>query len=153
MIITDGRARRVIEVEAASRERERLARDIHDPVLQVLAMVQRRGAEAGGAAPGGAGVPGSVDVRATMLSAQTDRVTVTIRDDGPGIPDGRLAETAAAGRLGISHSIRGRLRDLGSGRAVAGGATGGVVNMLMVFYQNISVVPLISVLASARPGT
>ena len=41
---------RVIEVEAASRERERLARDIHDSVLQVLAMVQRRGAEAGGAA-------------------------------------------------------------------------------------------------------
>ncbi len=41
---------RIIEVEAASRERERLARDIHDSVLQVLAMVQRRGAEAGGAA-------------------------------------------------------------------------------------------------------
>src|ERR1019366_7292996 len=40
----------VIQVEAASRERERLARDIHDSVLQVLALVQRRGAEAGGAA-------------------------------------------------------------------------------------------------------
>ena len=39
-----------VEVEAASRERERLARDIHDSVLQVLALVQRRGAEAGGAA-------------------------------------------------------------------------------------------------------
>src|ERR1019366_741092 len=38
----------VIQVEAASRERERLARDIHDSVL--LALVQRRGAEAGGAA-------------------------------------------------------------------------------------------------------
>ena len=191
---------RVIEVEAASRERERLARDIHDSVLQVLAMVQRRGAEAGGAAaelgrlagqqeaalralvgsgtgesadgatPGAAGVPGSVDVRATMLSAQTDRVTVsvpaqpvllptaaageltaatraaldnvrrhcgenarawvlvedepdrvtvTIRDDGPGIPDGRLAEAAAAGRLGVSHSIRGRLRDLGGSASIS----------------------------------
>ena len=39
-----------IEVEAASRERERLDRDIHDSVLQVLALVQRRGAEVGGAA-------------------------------------------------------------------------------------------------------
>src|SRR5256886_10197180 len=39
-----------VEVEATSRERERLARDIHDSVLQVLAMVQRRGAEAGGGA-------------------------------------------------------------------------------------------------------
>jgi signal transduction histidine kinase len=191
---------RVIEVEAASRERERLARDIHDSVLQVLAMVQRRGAEAGGAAaelgrlagqqeaalralvgsgtgesadgvaPGAAGAPGSVDVRAAMLSAQTDRVTVsvpaqpvllpaagagelaaavraaldnvrlhcgedarawvlvedepdrvtvTIRDDGPGIPDGRLAEAAAAGRLGVSHSIRGRLRDLGGSASIS----------------------------------
>src|SRR6516165_1583880 len=42
--------RHVLEVEAASRERERLARHIHDSVLQVLAMVQRRGAEAGGEA-------------------------------------------------------------------------------------------------------
>ncbi len=41
---------RATEIEAASRERERLARRIHDSVLQVLAMVQRRGAEAGGEA-------------------------------------------------------------------------------------------------------
>ena len=187
----------VIEVEAASRERERLARDIHDSVLQVLALVQRRGAEAGGAAAelgrlagqqeaalrtlvrggmegGAAGAPepsasGEVDLRAMILSAHTDRVTVsapaqavllkqaaadelasairaaldnvrqhcgertrawvlvedepglvtvTIRDDGPGIPDGRLAEAAAAGRLGISHSICGRLRDLGGSATV-----------------------------------
>jgi signal transduction histidine kinase len=40
----------VIEVEAASRERERLARDIHDSVLQVLALVSRRGQELGGEA-------------------------------------------------------------------------------------------------------
>jgi signal transduction histidine kinase len=33
-----------IELEAATRERERLARDIHDSVLQVLALVKRRGA-------------------------------------------------------------------------------------------------------------
>ncbi len=41
---------RVTEVESASRERDRLARTIHDSVLQVLAMVQRRGTEIGGAA-------------------------------------------------------------------------------------------------------
>jgi signal transduction histidine kinase len=40
-------------------------------------------------------------------------VSVTIRDDGPGIPDGRLAEAAAEGRLGVSHAISGRIRDLG----------------------------------------
>lgn len=188
---------RVIEVEAASRERERLARHIHDSVLQVLALVQRQGAEAGGAAAelgrvagqqeaalralvgggtGGtaAGAPpdpgGNVDLRSVMLPAQTDRVTVsapaqpvllpkaaadelasamhaaldnvrrhcgeqarawvlvedepglvtvTIRDDGPGVPDGRLAEAAAAGRLGVSHSIRGRLRDLGGSASIS----------------------------------
>jgi signal transduction histidine kinase len=184
-------------VEAASRERERLARGIHDSVLQVLALVQRRGAEAGGEAAelgrlageqeaalrslvGGAragGAPpaatpdpdGDVDLRALVLPAQAERVTVsvpaqavrleraaaeelaaavraaldnvrrhggeparawvlvedepgvvtvTVRDDGPGIPDGRLAEAAAAGRLGVSHSICGRLRDLGGSAAI-----------------------------------
>jgi signal transduction histidine kinase len=191
-----------VEIEAASRERERLARHIHDSVLQVLAMVQRRGAEAGGAAaelgrlagqqeaalrslvasvPAGGGPAaspsGDVDLRALVLPIQSDQVTVsapaqsvrlekeaaaeltaavraaldnvrrhcgerarawvlvedepdlvtvTVRDDGPGIPEGRLAEAAAAGRLGVSHSICGRLRDLGGGvtiRSVPGEGT------------------------------
>ena len=44
------RLRQAAEIEAANRERERLARGIHDSVLQVLALVQRRGAELGGEA-------------------------------------------------------------------------------------------------------
>ncbi len=44
------RMQQAIELAAATRERERLARNIHDGVLQVLALVQRRGNEIGGEA-------------------------------------------------------------------------------------------------------
>lgn len=210
---------RALQIEAATRERERLARDIHDSVLQVLALVQRRGAALGGEAkelgrlageqeaalrtlvagaslpaqrtaepvaersaeagaePGatgaaatrGAGPDGGAaerqslrllllamsgpsvsvaepgtpvalrthaarelaaavgaaldNVRAhvgpeaqawVLLEEEPDgTVAVTVRDDGPGIPRGRLAAAEAEGRLGVAQSIRGRLRDLG----------------------------------------
>jgi signal transduction histidine kinase len=42
-----------------------------------------------------------------------DAVTVSIRDDGPGIGPGRLAEAAAEGRMGVAKSIVGRLDSLG----------------------------------------
>jgi signal transduction histidine kinase len=178
------RVQRAVEIEAAGRERERLARGIHDSVLQVLALVQRRGVEIGGEAAelgrlageqeaalralvgvrreppaagvldlctllrgyGGAEVTVSTpatpvhlpadtaretalavaaaldnvrrhcgpDARAwILLEQERDSVTVSVRDDGPGVPEGRLAEAAAAGRLGVAQSIKGRVADLG----------------------------------------
>ncbi|MGW0085928.1 MacS family sensor histidine kinase [Streptomyces sp. NPDC003393] len=203
---------RALEIEAATRERERLARDIHDGVLQVLAMVQRRGAVIGGEAAelgrlageqevalrtlvSGGLVPvsrvsrdaadgavvrivddgtdedgeeqdgsGPVDLRSLLarwagsrvslaepgapvplppavarelaaavgaaldnvrrhagedarawilVEDEPDGVFVTVRDDGPGIPEGRLAQAEGEGRLGVAQSIKGRLRDIG----------------------------------------
>ncbi|WP_106365948.1 MULTISPECIES: MacS family sensor histidine kinase [Glycomyces] len=49
-VVAEQRMREAAERSATVRERERLARDIHDSVLQVLALVQRRGAEIGGEA-------------------------------------------------------------------------------------------------------
>ncbi|MCZ7413837.1 MacS family sensor histidine kinase [Streptomyces sp. WMMC897] len=203
-----------LRIEAATRERERLARDIHDSVLQVLAMVQRRGSAIGGEAAelgrlageqevalrtlvsSGVGVPAPavptadrrgtapgrdasagpeppgasdgpadpVDLRSLLalraggrvtlaepgapvplpppaaravaaavgaaldnvrrhagegahawilLEDEPDAVLVTVRDDGPGIAPGRLEAAEAEGRMGVSLSIRGRLRELG----------------------------------------
>jgi signal transduction histidine kinase len=48
--VAERRMQQAAEVEAANRERERLARTIHDSVLQALALIQRRGAEIGGEA-------------------------------------------------------------------------------------------------------
>jgi signal transduction histidine kinase len=185
------RFQRAVELEAATRERERLARGIHDSVLQVLALVQRRGAHLGGeagelarlageqeaalralissgpapaptdAAAGGrrvvdlrgllSGYAGAAVTVATpadpvplpehaarevgravaaaldnvaahagpgakawvLVEDEPAAVTVTVRDDGPGVPAGRLAEAAAQGRLGVAQSIRGRIADLG----------------------------------------
>jgi signal transduction histidine kinase len=206
---------RALEIQAATRERERLARDIHDGVLQVLALVKRRGAEIGGEAGEIAALAGEQESALRLLIAQglnnptpaitavpsasaaataaasgplsrsvprqerrpdspvapqdlrtllapltgprvtvaqpgtpvllpahaageltaavdnvtrhvgeqarawilvedePDAVVVSVRDEGPGFEPARLGEAEREGRLGVSQSIRGRLRDLG----------------------------------------
>lgn len=183
-------------LQAALEERARLARVVHDGVLQVLAMIQRKAQDSEDLADlarlaaeqesslralvqydarasataateaAGDGTTGSVDlvhalelvVGAHSLSGPggpvrlpatvvaelsaavsecllnvsrhvgedasawvlveelADAVVVTVRDEGPGIAADRLAAAAAEGRMGVSGSIMGRLRDLG-GRA------------------------------------
>lgn len=54
------------------------------------------------------------DARAYVLVEDLgDAVTVSVRDDGPGIAPGRLAQAAAEGRLGVTRSIVGRMDSLG----------------------------------------
>ena len=48
-----------------------------------------------------------------LLEDLGDSVTVSIRDDGVGIPDGRLDEAVGEGRVGIAKSIVGRMNWLG----------------------------------------
>jgi signal transduction histidine kinase len=172
--------------EAATAERERIARGIHDSVLQVLALVSSRGREIGGGAAelgilaaeqeaalrslvsGDTAEPdaetGRMDMRsliapladaritvscpatAVMLAPaaaralggaasaavdnvrkhagngargwvlvedEGDAIRISVRDEGPGIAPGRLAAAAATGRLGVSQSIIGRIREVG----------------------------------------
>ncbi|MEV7428786.1 DUF5931 domain-containing protein [Nocardioides sp. NPDC092400] len=189
---------------AAAAERARLARAVHDGVLQVLSLVQRRGAELGGEAAelarlageqesrlrtlirtqerttdeaaGGSGAGAVLDLAAelgrlesraqvtvaapatpvelprdvvqelcavvgacldnvanhvgaqapawVLLEAFPDRVELSVRDEGPGIPEGRLERAAAEGRLGVSESIRGRVADLGGTATLSTGSFG-----------------------------
>lgn len=54
------------------------------------------------------------DARAfVLLEDLGDSVTVSIRDDGVGIEDGRLEEAAGEGRVGVAKSIVGRMDWLG----------------------------------------
>lgn len=178
------RLAQALRAEAATAERERLARSIHDSVLQVLARVRRRGAELGGEAAELAELAGEQEIKLRSLIATNpettedgetdlaarlqvlrtarvhvsvpgnpvrlseqlsadlaavvrealanvdkhagaqaqawvlleelpDEVVLSVRDDGPGIPEGRLDEAAAEGRMGIAKSIRGRVAALG----------------------------------------
>ncbi|WP_269211483.1 MacS family sensor histidine kinase [Nocardioides sp. cx-169] len=189
-------AQRAVLAEA---ERARLARTVHDGVLQVLALVQRRGAELGGEAAdlgrlageqeqvlrtlirsqdavsstapdatadlaaalaelGARGhvtvaTPGTpvelpaavvAELRAVvsacldnvvahvgadapawvLLEALPERIEVSVRDEGPGIPAGRLEDAARQGRLGVRESICGRMADLGGTAELSTGSFG-----------------------------
>lgn len=48
-----------------------------------------------------------------LVEDAADGVTLSVRDDGPGIPDGRLATAEAEGHLGVASSICARVRTLG----------------------------------------
>ncbi|RDI46796.1 MacS family sensor histidine kinase [Nocardia mexicana] len=174
-----------VRLTAAAEERERLAREVHDGVLQVLSYIKRRGTEIGGeteelalhageqevalrvliseqgrraetgaevdlrplltaqassavfvSTPGEAvpvgewtaheiaaataaalsntGRHAGPDAKAyVLLEDMGDAVVVSVRDDGPGIAPGRLADAAAEGRMGVSRSIIGRIEALG----------------------------------------
>ncbi|MCW2511749.1 MAG: putative signal transduction histidine kinase [Mycobacterium sp.] len=58
-----------------------------------------------------------------LLEDLDDSVVISVRDDGPGIPAGRLEEAVDEGRVGISKSIVGRMNWLG-GNAKLSTATG-----------------------------
>jgi signal transduction histidine kinase len=183
-----------LRVRAEARERDRLARTVHDGVLQTLSFIHRRGVDLGGEArelaamaadqerllralvskvPSAptpsdshraAGPRAEVDLRSVLgryaggavnvippaepvlmgvrvaeelgaaVGAALDNVRrhagddaqawvliedrggdvmVTIRDNGVGVPEGRLAEAAVSGRMGMANSIAGRMGDLG----------------------------------------
>ena len=48
-----------------------------------------------------------------LLEDMGEEIIVSIRDDGPGIAPGRLAEAVAEGRMGVSKSLLGRVEMLG----------------------------------------
>ena len=66
------------------------------------------------------------DARAfVLLEDLGDAVTVSIRDDGIGIPDGRLQEALGEGRVGVAKSIVGRMNWLGGSAKLNTGPGGG----------------------------
>ena len=76
-----------------------VARDVAAAVTEALENVSRHGGPA---------------CRAWVLvEDDVELVTVSIRDDGPGLPPERLEQARRDGRLGVAQSILGRMRALG----------------------------------------
>jgi signal transduction histidine kinase len=119
-------ARLSVQAQAAAAERERLARSIHDGVLQVLARVSRRGAELGGedarlgrlaaqqehalraliAAPRNDTGDGTSDLgtRLTLLASPTVRVSVPAQ--AVALPSAMTEEVAAVVEEALSNADR-----------------------------------------------
>lgn len=114
---SQARLAEALRTEAATTERERLARSIHDNVLQVLARVRRQGAELGGEAgelarvageqeialrtlvSTGAPEPranGHVDLAAALRVLATDRVQVSAPAGEVRVPTAASGELVAA---------------------------------------------------------
>nr|WP_228768792.1 DUF5931 domain-containing protein [Mycolicibacterium malmesburyense]CRL71990.1 histidine kinase [Mycolicibacterium malmesburyense] len=60
-----------------------------------------------------------------LLEDLGDTITVSIRDNGTGIPEGRLEEAEREGRIGISKSIVGRMNWLGGSAKLSTGPESG----------------------------
>ncbi len=84
-----------------------------DPVLLDAAVAEELCAAAGNALDNAAAHAGPEASAYVLLEDLGDTVTVSVRDDGVGIADGRLEEAVAEGRLGIAKSIVGRMNWLG----------------------------------------
>lgn len=83
------------------------------PVLLDAAVAKELCAAAGNALDNAVAHAGPHASAYVLLEDLGDTVTVSVRDDGIGIADGRLAEAVAEGRLGIAKSIVGRMDWLG----------------------------------------
>jgi signal transduction histidine kinase len=59
-----------------------------------------------------------------LLEGTPDALQVSVRDEGPGIPAGRLEEAVREGRLGVFSSIRGRVTELGGEAVLSTGPEG-----------------------------
>jgi signal transduction histidine kinase len=100
-----------VALEARSREREQLARSIHDSVLQVLALVSRRGAEAGGEAAELGRMAGEQEARLRALVAIGSSEEAAGAGDGTGGAAGAVpfpAKRAAPGRKASGRGAAGR---------------------------------------------
>lgn len=87
-----------------------------DPVLLDAAVAREFFAAVGNALDNAEAHAGEGSHAYVLLEDLGDSVTVSVRDDGVGIADGRLEEAVGQGRVGIAKSIVGRMNWLG-GRA------------------------------------